>query len=119
MTSSPRLLPAAALVCALVAAGCAPSVEVSVQVLTDLAPASEFDRITLDRGGVEVAELAQQLEQVGRAGLELEVRRAERRGGRARRRGGLLHRTPIARRQASRVGTPRYGLVRRTSSSGA
>jgi hypothetical protein len=54
MTSSPRLLPAAALVCALVAAGCAPSVEVSVQVLTDLAPASEFDRITLDRGGVEV-----------------------------------------------------------------
>jgi hypothetical protein len=38
----------------LTVAGCAPNVEVSVQVLTDLTPEVEFDRVTLDRDGSEI-----------------------------------------------------------------
>ncbi|MBN8610935.1 MAG: hypothetical protein J0L92_10145 [Deltaproteobacteria bacterium] len=34
--------------------GCTPNVEVSVQVLTDLTPVVEFDRVTLDRDGSEI-----------------------------------------------------------------
>ena len=44
----------ASLVVVLAACGCAANVEVSVQVLTDLAPATDFDRIALERDGVEV-----------------------------------------------------------------
>jgi hypothetical protein len=52
--ASPLPLLVSAVFAALFTCGCAANVEVSVQVLTDLAPATDFDRVALERDGVEV-----------------------------------------------------------------